>query len=289
MKRFINVVLLMLVISATAHAQSLIKTQSFYGGHRGGNGGISVAADFTMLAYNFVTIWENACQEDSNRNRSLHCRYIYDFRSLLDKESSLYTTIQIEEETQAYDGKEREATNNGFNTITVNKTRWLEMQSSRNEQDQIRMIKLVVHEYFSIIGLDSSDYYQASNEVIGMILRKGILPEVITRAEGLPDLCSLNLTDDNNSIDRNELFLLEDKSFLLNDINEISRYSLKVKRACYDDSLGNICTIYIEQVDNLTAKTVYSDIYAKKATFKSVHKLREEILKQSLSKIKACQ
>jgi len=286
MKRFINVVFLMLVISATAHSQSLTRTQSFYGGHKGGNGGISVAADFTMLAHNFVTIWEDSCQE--NKNRSLRCRYIFDFKSLLDKESSLYTKIQIEEKTEAYDGKEREATNDGFSTITVNKTRWLEMQSSRNEQDQIRMIKLVVHEYFSIIGLDSSDYYQASNEVIGMILRKGILPEVITRAEGLPDLCSLNLTDDDNSINQYELALLEDKSFLLNGINEISRYSLKVKRACYDDSLGNICTIYIEQVDNLTAKTIYSDIYAKKATFKSAHKLREEILKQSLSKIKAC-
>lgn len=282
MKRYIKAVILMLVISAIAHAQPVNLLRD----HRGGNGGISVAADFSMVAHNFVKVWENLCNQ--GQKKTLKCMYIMDFKSLLDKESSLYTKIQVEDKTEAYDGEEREAVNDGFSTITVNKKQWLQMQKSKDEQDQLRILKLVVHEYFSIMGLDSSDYYKASNDVIGVILRKGILPEALIRAEGLPNLCSLNLMDNQTNVQPYELNILRNKSYVLNDISEVSRYSLKIRRACFSEGIGDICTIYIEQFDNLTQKSVYNNIFAKRAIFKSDSKLEEEILKSALSKIKAC-
>lgn len=286
MKLHTKLLMLFLLVSATVQSQDLIRSNLFFGGHRGGNGGISVAADFTMVASNFSAIWENLCKVSPSKN--LLCRNIKDFKSLLDKDSSSYTTILAEQSTEAYDGNSREATNDGFNTIRVDKENWLKMQKSNDAEDDIRMIKLVIHEYFSILGLDTSDYYKPSNNVIGIILRKGILPDAITRSEGLPDLCSINLSSSDSNIEDSELDVLFDKGFSINSASEVSRYSLKIKRACFNESLGVLCTIYTELYDNLKAKTDHSNIYAKKSLFKSDSKLRKQILEHSLSEINAC-
>lgn len=285
MKIYTNLVAIITLISIAANSQDFVKINSFYGGHKGGNGGISVAADFAMVASNFQLIWENLCHQESSKN--LRCRDLKDFISLLDKDSDAYTKIHAQNSTQAYDGQSREATNDGFNTIHVDKAEWLKMQESNTKEDKLRIIKLVIHEYFSILGLDSSDYYKSSNQVIGAILRKGILPEVITRSEGLPELCSLNLTE-KNIIQDQELDIIKKKGYILNLSDETSRYALKIKRACFKDSFGPICTIYTELIDNLKAKTVFSDLYAKKSIFKSDAKLRKAILEESLSKINSC-
>lgn len=286
MKLHTKLLSLLLIVSATAQSQDLIRSNLFYGDHRGGNGGISVAADFSMVATNFSSIWDNLCKDNPSKN--LMCRNAKDFKKLLTKDSDSYTTILAEQKTEAYDGESREATNDGFNTIRVDKENWLKMQKSNDPADKVRMIKLVIHEYFSILGLDTSDYYKPSNNVIGIILRKGILPDAITRSEGLPDLCSLNLSNSDSDIEDNELDVLYDKGFSINPVTEVSRYSLKIKRACFNESLGVLCTIYTELYDNLKAKTDHSNIYAKKSIFKSDAKVRKQILDYSLSEINSC-
>lgn len=285
MKIYTNFIAILLIVSATAKSQDLMKIHNLYNGHKGGNGGISVAADFSMVASNFQLIWKSLCDKESTNG--LSCRNIKDFSTLLDKNSHAYTKIHSKESTHAYDGEEREATNDGFNTINVDKASWLEMQKSNDKEDKLRMIKLVIHEYFSILGLDASDYYKASNTVIGIILRKGILPSVITRPEGIPDLCSTNLTEE-NIIEDKELSVLKNKGYKINPTSETSRFTLKIKRACFKDSFGPVCTIYTELVDNFMAKTIFSDLYAKKSVFRSDAKLRKKILEESLSKIKLC-
>ncbi|MCT4641349.1 MAG: hypothetical protein N4A33_03560 [Bacteriovoracaceae bacterium] len=279
------------IIAHSILAQVINLDNSIILKHRGRNGGISAAADFVIIAQNIASIWEEVCIQSkfNKQKKELNkCQHLNDFKNLLNKDSSSYVIIKEEKFTTAHDGDTREATNNGIDEIVIDKNQWLKMQEANNSQNQLRMIKLVAHEYFTILGLDGSDYYKASNELVGSLIRKGYSPTVLSRFEGLPSLCSVNLFNADKDLTIENISSLETKNYLVNAKDEVSRYGLKIKKDC-NPKLGKVlCSGYIELTDLLTGKVVVDAIFANSTKYKKIQQNKNYVLKRLLNKIPKC-
>lgn len=225
--------------------------------HRGGNGGNSIAGHFTTIATNVAYAWEDIC---INRRYFANCDYLESYKDLLKKSSHRFVTVKSEKKVVAHDDIEREAVNDGKSSITVSETKWLAMNEAPNKD--MRRIKLVMHEFFTIINLDASDFYEASNNVLSEISRSGYRLERIAKDELLPRKCSINIKGDYYSyIDDTTRIYLTRKNYEVANPGEITRYTLELKSECEDIRL-NSCTLKARMIDNLkTQRPKWEELY----------------------------
>lgn len=191
MKNISKAVLLTLALSSfSVHAR---------GGHRGGNGGNSIASHFSTIARNVEMIWDDICVNEKDPEG--YCNYRGDFTGLLEKDSASYVLVKGEKDAKkvtAYDGEIREAINyKDPNEIIVSEQAWKDMETDPKVYS--RRIGLVLHEYLTFIGLDGSDHYDFSSAIFGMLVRKGYDLNKLTRIEGLPSPCSITIDGNTNS------------------------------------------------------------------------------------------
>jgi len=229
------------------------------GGHTGGNGGHSVASQFTRIAKNIASLWQDICKDDSS---DVHCNYLYDFKNSLDKYTNSYVKVRATEnknEVMAYDGFPREAINNGLNNIVVYVKGWNSIP--KTELGKIRKIKLVLHEYFTIIGIDASDYFEYSEEIFGLLVRKGYQLDVMLDQIGLPAQRSINLKIYKGV----KKILITEKlkalGFSVEDSTEHTRYNLKVTASCNSFKCYFQYTMQDNFKNTLKKSGVYTDNY----------------------------
>lgn len=166
--------------------------------HKGGNGGDSIGTEFNTIARNALNAWRAACRTSYDKL----CDSDIQFESLLtgdEKTNQSYVTVLTMENPSAYDEQQRDAVNKfhqGRGYIFVNEKRWTKNRNSNYEADKIKMLKLVLHEYFSLIGLDSSDYYENSNIVANMIIKSGINIESVTNTVDIAPVNSVYIVND---------------------------------------------------------------------------------------------
>jgi hypothetical protein len=276
MKNISKLLVVTAMISATSHAS-----------HRVGNGGNSIAGHFTTIASNIALVWEDICSNEDEKNAD--CGFIYDYKSLLNKSSSLYVTVRSQDKVYAYDQSEREAINDGVSNIIVGENKWLEM--IRWATPYNRRTKLVMHEYFSILGTDGSDYYHGSNKIMSIITRKNYNIEKIAGDELLPEICSLNLT---GYYDTDLTDLLKDelskKDYKVKSRGEESRYTMEVSSECNDRIISKSCTIVAEISDNLKDSSVppVREIVTEGGSFVRSKRLLRGLVYQLMWKIKGC-
>ena len=276
MKSISKLLMVTLMISSTSHAS-----------HRVGNGGNSIAGHFTTIASNIALVWEDICSNEDEKNAD--CGFIYDYKSLLNKSSSLYVTVKSKDQVYAYDNSEREAINDGVSNIIVGENKWLEMIRWANPHN--RRTKLVMHEYFSILGTDGSDYYDGSNKVMSIITRKNYDIEKIAGDQLLPEICSLSLTGYYDK-DLTDSFTdyLERKNYDVKSRGEESRYTMEVSTECNDKIIGKSCTIVAEISDNLKDSSVPTirEIVTEGGSFVRSKRLLRGLVTQLMWKIKDC-
>lgn len=266
---------------------TLISTSTAYAGHRVGNGGNSIAGHFTTVASNIALVWEDICTNKSEKNAD--CGFIFDYKSLLNKSSSLYVTVKSQDKVYAYDESEREAINDGVANIIVGENKWLEMARWANPHS--RRTKLVMHEYFSILGTDGSDYYKGSNKIMSLISRKNYDLEKIAGDQLLPDICSLTLTgyydQDLTDLLKNQL---SRKDYDVKNRGEESRYTMEISSECNDKIISKSCTIVAEISDNLKDSSVppIREIVTEGGSFVRSKKLLRGLVYQLMWKIKSC-
>lgn len=253
--------------------------------HRGGNGGNSIAGHFTTIATNISYVWEDICVMSNRYYPS--CDHLGHFKDLLSKSSNRYVTVKSEKKVVARDGLEREAVNDGLSNITVSETKWLEMNNSPNQSS--RRIKLVMHEFLTIVGIDDSDFYEGSNTVLGYISRKGYDLDILAKDQLLPRRCSINIKGDYyNFLNSAIKYYLEEKNYEISNYNEKSRYTLEVNTECFDNAI-NWCDLKVQLKDNL--KKIQTPVVetTRRGIFTSTSKLIQKLLFEYQSEnIKNC-
>lgn len=267
--------------------QSLNQQLLARAGHRGGNGGNSIASHFATIATNIAIVWEDICvnQNDSEA----YCNYLGDFKNALNKDSSKYVTIKALEdaETFAYDGIQREAVNNGVDEIVVNSILWKEMIEDSTASS--RRINLVVHEYFSVMELDSSDDYLFSRKVFGMLTRKGYDLQKLSAFEVLPSACSINI---NSSAAQNELLKFEkglsNKNYITKIPSEKTRFNLNLVSKCNDKLMSTACAVHVQIIDNYTNLAIKDSMLIDHGLAKKKDSILDEMNTKVLKTIKYC-
>lgn len=225
--------------------------------HRGGNGGNSIASQFSLIAKNTATAWESFCQESGGL--ALVCDELENFKSLLNKSSKDFVTVISAPTTEADDGDEREAVNfvrhDGAKLIVVNERKWKQIDTDYYNKDY-RKINLVLHEYFSLMGLESSDYYNESGKVFTNIDRFDFDLEKITKHQELPSTCSIRVKN-NGSLQDSKIGEVKSKLSQMGYNNEDggadSRYTLSVSQQCSGFLIKN-CSIYMELEDSFKSR-----------------------------------
>jgi hypothetical protein len=147
---------------ATALATTALTSAQAFAGDRVGNGGDSVATHFYEIATRVSKVTASVCQ----KSQSIVCRSEEQLQDLIAKRVTIYS----EQTVEGVDGRHRDAINNDKDSITVSRSRWEDMELSytRNE----KRVRLVIHEYLSILGLESSDDYSVSTPFIQEIKDK---------------------------------------------------------------------------------------------------------------------
>lgn len=226
--------------------------------HRGGNGGISLVSEFSAIAKNISVIWEDICANSSQDNS--YCNYLRDFQELLDIRSDRFVKVLARHDVLGYDGKPREAINNGIDEIIINSQLW-EDKKDLND-GTIRKVRLVLHEYASIMRLDSSDYYAFSNELYSLFARKNYNLDILAGNEILPHRCSLGVYGNRltNAISQNLQEVFRGANYRVVSSREKSRYKVKVYSTCSTETLSNTCGLYYQQYDSFTGRIVVSDL-----------------------------
>lgn len=279
MKNISKLLVVTAMISAGSHAS--------HASHRVGNGGNSIASHFTTIASNIAIVWEDICNNEDEK--SADCGFLYDYKSLLNKSSSLYVTVRSQDKVYAYDETEREAVNDGVSNIIVGENKWLEM--IRWATPYNRRTKLVMHEYFSILGTDGSDYYHGSNKIMSIISRKNYNVEKIASDQLLPERCSLNLTGYYEK-DLTDLLVeqLSKKDYDVKGRGEESRYTMEVSSECNDKIIGKSCTIVAEIADNLKESSVppVREIVTEGGSFIRSKKILRRLAYKLIWKIENC-
>ncbi len=141
---------------ATLITTTALTSTQLFAGDRVGNGGDTVATHFYEIATRVGKVTASICQS----SRSEVCSSEIELQELINNQ----VTIFSEKIVRGVDGRERDAINNDKDSITVSRTRWKDMELSltRNE----KRVRLVLHEYLSILGLEKSDNYSISTKFI---------------------------------------------------------------------------------------------------------------------------
>ena len=261
--------------------------------HRGGNGGDSIAAEFTTIAQNASIILDDICLTSTNDL----CYYRDDFKDMLNKDSDGFVKVLSAPSVLAYDDKPRDAVNfvdsNGRKNIIVGADRWEEINRDYYGKTERKFI-LVIHEYFSLLGLESSDYYPKSSELFSMIQRNGFEMNRIASNKLVPESCSINILK-NDSLEDNlyrdiESFMI-DKNFSLKDSDTNARYVMKTTVSCEGGGLfsSDSCSVYTEIIDTLKFREVVYDQLASHKGWMRMNKVRDIAFNKALEDIKACE
>lgn len=256
------------------------------GGHRGGNGGNSIASHFSTIARNVEMIWDDICVNEKDPEG--YCNYRGDYAGLLQKDSASYVLVKGEKDpnqVKAYDGEIREAINftDPSNQIIVNEEAWKDMETDPKVYS--RRIGLVLHEYLTFIGLDGSDHYDFSSAIFGMLVRKGYDLNKLTRIEGLPSPCSISIEGNTNSdiYERFKVGLIK-KGYIVKTSREETRYKVNLSSACADRTATNSCALHAQVDDTYTDSTSFNEMVIDTAVFskrsKVFKKLSDKILKK---------
>jgi hypothetical protein len=277
----------MLSGSLTVHAQRMERAEA---GHRGGNGGNSIASHFSTIARNVQIVWDDICTNE--KDPEAYCNYVKDFESLLNKDSGAYVLVKGEKDPQkvkAYDGEIREAINYvDPDEIIVNEQAWKDMIDDAKVDS--RRINLVMHEYLTFIGLDSSDHYDYSNAIYGMLSRKGYDLGRLASFEGIPSPCSMTISGQTNN-EMHEQFKkgLIKKGYLVKNSIEQTRYSVKVNSACTNKTATNSCAVHVMIEDNYTNAISFNEMAIKNSILgseaKIVKTLTDSIVEQIPAKV----
>lgn len=255
------------------------------GGHRGGNGGNSIASHFSTIARNVQMIWDDICINEKDPEG--FCNYKDDYAGLLYKDSATYVLVKGEkdpEKVKAYDGEIREAINyKDPNEIIVNEEAWKDMETDPNVYS--RRIGLVLHEYLTFIGLDGSDHYDFSSAIFGMLVRKGYDLNKLTRIEGLPSPCSISIVGNANSdiYERFKVGLIK-KGYLVKNSTEETRYKVSLNAQCADKSTSNACALHVEANDNYTGSVSFNEMAIDSAMFSKRYKIYNKLTDKILGK-----
>lgn len=279
----------MKTLSSIMLATFLLNINFSYAGdaHTGGNGGNSIAGHFTTIASNIGYVWEDICLREGFFDKS--CDHLGYYKDLLSKRSNRYVVVKSQEKVYADDENEREAVNNGVDSITVSESKWTGMANRLNGSS--RRTSLVMHEYFTILGTDASDFYEGSNQVLSLIKRTGFSLEKIAEDELLPSRCSINIIGNHSDFIRNDLKeYLRAKNYEVARTGEKTRYTLKLKTECIDKFLHNSCTIYSQLKDNLKDDNIQAneEIISDAYLFKSHFKLLKSLLQSYQERISNC-
>jgi hypothetical protein len=261
------------------------------GGDRVGNGGNSIAAHFATIANNIAVVWEDICL--NKKDKDAFCQYVPDFKKTLNKDTQKYVQLKAtfisKDSTHPckIDEDVREACNNGTNKIVITSDLW------RNMGDDIstdsRRINLVLHEYFSVMELDSSDYYDYSMKVFGMLKRKGYDLKKLAQNEVLPKACSINIKGTGNSSNlstfKKQIF---ENNYSLKEVTEKTRYNLNLISKCSDSNLTSSCAIHAQIKDNYSDSFIYDEMFIDSGITKTDSKILAKMNKKISSKIKYC-
>jgi len=260
-------------------------------GDRVGNGGNSIAAHFSTIATNVVTVWEDICLNKNDKDA--FCQYVPDFKKALSKDSHKYVqlkAVQVSKDSAhpcQIDEDIREACNNGSDKIVITSDLWRNM--SDDVSTDARRINLVLHEYFSAMELDSSDYYHYSMKVFGMLKRKGYDLSKLARNEVLPTSCSINIIGTGKSSNpatiEKELFK---KNYSLKSITEKTRYNLSLVSKCSDSKITSSCAVHTQIKDNYSDSFIYDEMLIESGLTKSESKILDRMNKEISAKIKYC-
>ena len=142
------------------------------GGGTSGGGGGSIASQFQAIAKRTGTALDLICL-DKRSSRDI-CRNLGVFKKAYEGNTNVIALEpffgfdgNLEDLVLGPDGKPREAINNGLNEIQLSKLRWGKIPYST--AGNTRKVRLVVHEYFGTLKLESSDDYHLSNQVIDLL------------------------------------------------------------------------------------------------------------------------
>lgn len=255
------------------------------GGHRGGNGGNSIASHFSTIARNVEMIWDDICVNEKDPEG--YCNYRSDFAGLLTKDSAGYVLVKGEKDPKkvtAYDGEVREAINyKNPNEIIVNEQAWKDMETDPTVYS--RRIGLVLHEYLTFIGLDGSDHYDFSSAIFGMLVRKGYDLNKLTRIEGLPSPCSISINANANSdvYERFKVGLIK-KGYIVKASTEETRYKVNLTSKCADKTATNSCAVHAQVNDNYTDAISFNEMAIASAVFSKRSKLFNKLSDKILNK-----
>lgn len=260
--------------------------------HRVGNGGHSVASHFSTIATNIARVWEDVCLNTKDKNA--YCEYLKDYQDSLSKDSLKYIKVKAVDEKQdessnlqhpcKIDESIREACNDGKNLIIVNSTKWKKLNSSA------AMINLVLHEFFSVLELDSSDYYEYSMRLFSVLKHKGFLLDKIAAHEALPRPCSLKVGEKmaSNAVKKSISQSLIKKSYSVKEEFETTRYELKLATKCNIRTFKASCAVFSELVDNYTNRNIFVEMFMDSGSRLSKTSLLKSIKRKINKKIKSC-
>lgn len=260
--------------------------------HRGGNGGDSIAAEFTTIAKNASTILDDICLYS---NSDL-CAYREDFANMMDKDSASFVKVLSAPSVLAYDDKPRDAVNfvdaNGQRHIIVGADRWDEINSDYYGKHERKFI-LVIHEYFSLLGLESSDFYPKSNELYSLIEMNGYKLSKISSNKQLAEKCSIKI-EQHDSLEESHLrdiqTFMTDRNYEIKDSETQARFLMKTTLTCQAGSLfkADTCSVYTEIVDNYKYREVVYDKHETHSAWMRMNKVQDIVFNNALSGIETC-
>ena len=222
--------------------------------HRGGNGGDSIASQFNVVANNLAQAWHALCLEGPYDL----CKEQIDFASRLNNKNSNFVKVLSAPFVMAYDGAEREAINdvtkNGHPYIIVSENKWDDIQNDET-YGASRKINLILHEYFSLMGLESSDYYMVSSELSSHLKARKFDLSMIANETLLPKVCSVSIQEDGLLNDYQLGKIQGNLETLGYEVGAEgwSRFNLKASAQC-EGALEQECSVKIEVVDTYKKK-----------------------------------
>ena len=265
---------------------------SSYAVHRVGNGGHSVASHFSTVANNIARVWEDICLNKKDSNA--YCSYLKDYQDSLNKDSLKYINITAVDEFIGEDYKTkhpckiansiREACNDGQNRIIVNATKWRKIGTN------VELVNLVLHEFFSVLELDTSDHYEYSIKVYSMLKHKGIDLNLLATHENLPTPCSIKIIEKTHQSNLKSLLVsnLVTKRYKIKNEIETTRYKLNLASKCQEATFKVSCAVFAELEDTYTKRKVFSGMQIKTGQ-KSKTKQLFRIMQNSINaKIATC-
>lgn len=136
-------------------------------GGNGSHGGDSTAGAFYGVAKRTLTALERECRVgfDHQFEGDVCEQALPKFRKLVP-----IVEVKSRPKVFADDGLERDAVNDGVRKIRVGRIRWI--QGNKDRINPGNRIRLVTHEYLIIAGLEKSDRYWISENVLSFLMRR---------------------------------------------------------------------------------------------------------------------